>query len=66
MIEHYIPLKLNHEELQAMRDDYAELVELQTQEQVQGREAVRLFQLEDQFGAYDWLVARIVNAVEAR
>lgn len=65
MIEHFVPLKFTHDEMTRMRDAHSRLIDLQTLERIEGRAQVELFDLEDSFGDYEWLVARIVNAAEA-
>lgn len=66
MIEHYIPLKLTHDEMVRMRDQYTRMVDLQTQDPPLTSDTYRdLWELESAFGDYDWLIARIVNATEA-
>lgn len=65
MIEHYVPLKLTHEEMTLLRDKFNQLVVLQTQERIEGRAQSELFELEDWFGGLDWLVMRVVHATEA-
>ena len=65
MIEHYVPLKLTHEEMSTLRDKWSRLVELHTNPpEVFTGARHEMYELEAWFGALDWLVGRIVNATE--
>lgn len=65
MIEHFVPLKFTHEEMLFLRKQYSRLIDLQTQEKMDGEASYELFELEDWFGGLEWLVQRVVNATEA-